>query len=210
MCVPDAATVATLHTRCFPDYFSTHAGEPILRRYYAHFAADPDAIAFVAESEQGEIEGMVTGATDDMAVFRRLFRQQGLVLGWNMMIQTFRSQKVRRRLSKLRHWSRLAFRLIRKDSGVKVQPALNDAPTRLIVIAVTSKRRGAGIADRLTAAFCDEAERRGHPRVGLSVEKTNEAAIRFYRRVGWTLVRQQGESLLFEFVRGENRDDPVP
>lgn len=69
---------------------------------------------------------------------------------------------------------------------------------RLADLSLLPAARGAGIGTRLVGELLEESDRTGKP-VRLMVEKTNEAGIRLYRRLGFEV---EGETeISFKMVR---------
>lgn len=104
---------------------------------------------------------------------------------------------------------REAFRLQNQGQTVMLVAAMDDFPVgqawldlrprpgahgpKVWAVRVIASLQGRGIGGRLMARIEEVARQLGYPRLELGVEKHNEAARKFYERLGW-------------FVNGERRD----
>jgi len=64
----------------------------------------------------------------------------------------------------------------------------NDGQARILMLAVVAGYRSRGIGSLLMDAFVQACGLRGLRRIELEVRKSNEAAIRFYQRCGFSIV----------------------
>jgi ribosomal protein S18 acetylase RimI-like enzyme len=70
-----------------------------------------------------------------------------------------------------------------------------DDHTPELAIAVVPSRRGHGIGDALLSALLERAREAGHTALSLSVDSTNEGAIRLYEKHGFERAGDDGDSV---------------
>jgi len=168
----DAAAMARLHADGMPDAFLPTLGRPFLTRLYRAIAADPDAVAMVAEGVDG-VAGFAAGVTSVGAFYRRFARGHGPAAALAAASRLVRPRVAWRLLETVRYPSQA-------DAG---DGRLPDA--ELLSIAVDPAWRvggtGRALADGVLAGLAD----RGVGELKVVVGADNLAANRFYARVGF-------------------------
>jgi glycosyltransferase involved in cell wall biosynthesis/ribosomal protein S18 acetylase RimI-like enzyme len=168
----DAAAMARLHTEGMPDAFLPTLGQPFLTRLYRAIAADPDAVAIVAERVDGVV-GFAAGVTSVGAFYRRFARRHGPMAALAAAPRLIRPRVAWRLLETVRYPSQV-------DAG---NDRLPDA--ELLSIAVDPAWRvsgtGRALAEGVLAALAD----RGVGELKVVVGVANLVANRFYARVGF-------------------------
>lgn len=81
-----------------------------------------------------------------------------------------------------------------------------DAHTPEIVISVKESCRGRGIGEELMRRLLDSLRERGCARASLSVQKAN-AAVRLYRRLGFTVIHDHGDEYVMLIELGPESAD---
>jgi glycosyltransferase involved in cell wall biosynthesis/ribosomal protein S18 acetylase RimI-like enzyme len=168
----DAAAMARLHSEGMPDAFLPTLGQPFLTRLYQAIAADPDAVAIVAEGAD-EVVGFAAGVTSVGTFYRRFARRHGPAAALAAAPRLVRPRVAWRLLETVRYPSQV-------DAG---NDRLPDA--ELLSIAVDPAWRvggtGRALAEGVLAALAD----RGVGELKVVVGAANLAANRFYARVGF-------------------------
>lgn len=164
----DAPVLARLHREALPEAFLPALGERFLRRLYRALSADRGAVTLVAEDGRGVV-GMVAGAVSVGAFYRRFSVRHGLPAGLAAAPRLLRPGTLRR----LRETSRY-------PQAARVLPE-----AELLSIAVEPGWRSAGVGRALAEALLRDLARRGAREVKVVVGADNEAANRFYERMGF-------------------------
>lgn len=180
----DLRQVAELHRTGFPGYFLSQLGSDFIREYYSEFIDADDACAFVAR-RNGEVVGFVAGCRDRTAYMRRLYRHRFFDVAKIVAVRAVESPELLPAI-----WRRLP--LVRRAVGSRGHRS--SVPARLLSIAVAPEHRGGGVADALVEAFSARMAGSGVDLVGLSVNTTNERAMAFYQKTGWTIELDDGDT----------------
>ena len=165
----DADRAAALHAEGQPGTFLTRMGDPFLRALYRLLATAPTCYGSVAE-ENGRVVGLVVGTTDPKATFSQLLRRSGSRLLFPVA------------LGLLRHPSLIgsAFQTLRYPDHAGAL----DGEAELFFIGVEAQSRGQGIGRALLSALIQASRARGLSSLGLTVDRANATAQRFYERNG--------------------------
>jgi ribosomal protein S18 acetylase RimI-like enzyme len=188
----DAERVAKLHVEAFPGFFLTELGVRFLKRMYASFAGNADAICLVAvaNDRDGSVFGFVAGTVRPESFFSRMLRRQGLAYA----LDAFPALA--------RHPLRVAKRLLRGLLYRGEKPDGIPGAALLSSLAVSPGKRGSGVAGGLVDAFCREVRARGASAVYLTTDRDeNPRANAFYQRLKFILHDQLTRST----GRGMNR-----
>ncbi|MDA2813440.1 GNAT family N-acetyltransferase [Nocardiopsis sp. RSe5-2] len=196
----DVPTVVRLHRANLPSGFFVELGDRFLGRYYRSFLTSPAAVALVAESG-GAAAGFLVGSTDEAAHHRHLMRFSR----WDLARAGLASLLVRPELTArfMRTRARRYLRGMRRSpgpgpagsgrnadggGGTGGGEGTGGAPLRTGVlshIAVDSGVRRSGVGAVLVGGFTGIARVHGVERLRLYTGHDNQAAQRFYRRLGW-------------------------
>jgi ribosomal protein S18 acetylase RimI-like enzyme len=196
----DLDGIVRVHLVSFQDYFLTHLGRGLVKRYYQSYLARPEALTVVADGEEG-ICGFIIGTPDDDRVLGSFYRRHfpyvsGCVLRQLLMLDSVIWKGLAARLS---HVGMALHSLASGEGGpgksVGGVPAT--ARARLLSIAILPEYRGGGCSSRLLRRFELTLKERAVQTLGLSVNSDNARAIRFYLKEGWTIQDQDGEGITF-------------
>lgn len=172
--VSDAEALARLHREAFPDFFLSTLGVPFLRQFYAGFAADQSAVAFVAKDGSGRAIGAVVGTVEPDGYFSRLLRSR--LIGFGLASARAAARR-----------PRAASRLIRAVA-YRGSEAVPSEGALLSSICVSPSARGTGAGRLLLARWERDVADRG---VGVAFLTTdtdaNEEVNAFYRAAAWQL-----------------------
>ena len=179
--VADAAAMARLHALGLPDAFLPRLGERFLARLYRALASDPAAVALVAEDPSGVV-GMATGVVSVRRFYRRFALRHGLAAAVAAAPRLTRPATLRR----LRETA--AYPAATPDATHAPGVPLPDA--ELLSIAVAPGHRGDGVGKALAEGIVHGLGARGAPDLKVVVAAANQAANRFYAKVGFHLSGQ--------------------
>lgn len=171
----DVSAVVKVHITSFPGFFLTFLGPSFLRELYSAIVADSDGISFVAFDGSG-INGFVAGTVQPKGFYRRLLRQRWWRFALAAVVPTLKHPAIVPRL--LRAFS------------MPEQVTHETKRGTLMSIAVLPALQGKHIGRALVSTFLDESIRRGLRQVDLTTDRDgNEAANRFYRKMGFVCER---------------------
>jgi glycosyltransferase involved in cell wall biosynthesis/ribosomal protein S18 acetylase RimI-like enzyme len=170
--VADAAAMARLHADGMPDAFLPTLGQPFLARLYRAIAADPNAVALVAEGVDGVV-GFAAGVTSVRAFYRRFARGHGPAAALVAAPHLVRPRVVRQVLETARYPAQ-------GDAG---NGRLPDA--ELLSIAVDPAWRAGGTGRALADGVLAGLAARGVGELKVVVGAANPGANRFYAKVGF-------------------------
>jgi ribosomal protein S18 acetylase RimI-like enzyme len=145
-----------------------------LRALLAGFATDPASIVWLA-TDGGAALGYVLATSHSLAVQRRVaLRAPDMWLATASLL--------------VRH-PRTLVGVVRRV-GLLVRPTKTtavheEATVRLLDIFVAPTARDRGVGQQLLGACLEWATAAGHPAIGLTVDATNEAALRLYQKGGF-------------------------
>lgn len=171
--VDDVDSCAGLHRRAFPEFFLSALGESFLRVFYRSFVGAADAIAVVAVSADGAVEGVVVGATAPAGFFKRLLLRRWWAFGLASLFFV------------LRHPRQLP-RLLRALSYRGGSPL--DLPGALLSSICVEPTAPAGTGQALLGAFTQRVAEAGGSSAFLVTDAVdNDRVNRFYQKAGWSL-----------------------
>ncbi|WP_241485130.1 GNAT family N-acetyltransferase [Nocardiopsis potens] len=177
----DVPTAVRLHRANLPSGFFVELGDRFLARYYRTFLTSPAAVALVAEVD-GRPAGFLVGSTDE-AVHRRHVMHFSR---WDLARAGVTSLLVRPGLT-VRFMRTRARRYLRgmRRTGAAAARAEQGRSGALSHIAVDAAVRRGGVGAALVTGFTGIARVHGVEWLHLYTGRGNEAAQRFYRRLGW-------------------------
>ena len=167
----DAAAMARLHADGMPDAFLPTLGPRFLARLYRALAADPDAVALVAEGVDGVV-GFAAGVPSVGGFYRRFARGHGPAAALAAAPRLVRPSVARRLLETVRYPA--------AGNGDGPMP---DA--ELLSIAVAPGWRAGGTGRALADGVLDGLAGRGVGDIKVVVGAANQGANRFYAKVGF-------------------------
>jgi ribosomal protein S18 acetylase RimI-like enzyme len=167
----DAAAMARLHADGMPDAFLPTLGPRFLARLYRALAADPDAVALVAEGVDGVV-GFAAGVPSVGGFYRRFARGHGPAAALAAAPRLVRPSVARRLLETVRYPA--------AGNGNGPMP---DA--ELLSIAVAPGWRAGGTGRALADGVLDGLAGRGVGDIKVVVGAANQGANRFYAKVGF-------------------------
>jgi glycosyltransferase involved in cell wall biosynthesis/ribosomal protein S18 acetylase RimI-like enzyme len=167
----DAASMARLHADGMPEAFLPTLGPRFLARLYRALAADPDAVALVAEGVDGVV-GFAAGVPSVAGFYRRFARGHGPAAALAAAPRLVRPSVARRLLETVRYPA--------AGNGNGPMP---DAELLSIAVAPAWRAGGTGraLADGVLAGLAG----RGVDDVKVVVGAANQGANRFYAKVGF-------------------------
>jgi ribosomal protein S18 acetylase RimI-like enzyme len=181
--VEDLGDVATLHVQAFPDSELTRLGHEAVRRSYLWQFEGPHDLDALGVRADGRLVGFLFGGVFRGSTIGFVKRER-----WFLVGRVVRNPSMvinRTSLSRIG----LAARLLVRRSGPPQPENPAAVPPRsfgVLSVAVDPASQGSGVGQLLMA----EAERRaraaGFARMHLTVHPTNEQAVRFYEKGGWS------------------------
>jgi glycosyltransferase involved in cell wall biosynthesis/ribosomal protein S18 acetylase RimI-like enzyme len=167
----DAAAMARLHADGMPEAFLPTLGPRFLARLYRALAADPDAVALVAEGVDGVV-GFAAGVPSVGGFYRRFARGHGPAAALAAAPRLVRPGVARRLLETVRYPA--------AGNGHGPMP---DA--ELLSIAVAPGWRAGGTGRALADGVLEGLAGRGVDDIKVVVGAANQGANRFYAKVGF-------------------------
>lgn len=197
----DVDGIVQVHKAAFPDYYLTHLGDGLLRRYYLVYLMHPDGINVVALNAK-HVCAFISGMVGPSNILKTFYRKH---LGY-VIWATFRKMVTFDPVVLKGVWSRfghvsIALRSIIFRRG-KPLPDVGSNPRaapvgRLVSIAVTPECRGTTVGIEMILFFEEQLRRRGTGEVRLCVNADNLRAIRFYKKAGWFVLEDRGDEMVF-------------
>jgi ribosomal protein S18 acetylase RimI-like enzyme len=176
----DLDAVASIHKLAYPqNHFSSRFSHDMLIGFYMTLMGMNPA-SFVACSEEGDVAGFVIGGTNtNKAVSMFIRANRFKLLRVLMMNPSFI-------LSRVINYFKMFFNNMKHCSAV---------PVRLLSIAVNPELDLQGVGKALLIEFETSLIKNRISQYGLSVEKKNLRAIRFYQRNGFTTEKETENGL---------------
>jgi ribosomal protein S18 acetylase RimI-like enzyme len=171
----DIQAVVRLHSEAFPELFITSLGAGFLSELYRSILDDPDGMALVYQDGE-QPGGFVAGMAQPSGFFGRLLRRR---LGRFVLASIpalIKNPTIAPRL----------LRALKKPTETRGYAGCG----LLFTLAVTPGQKNRGIGKALVQAFLQQAAARRLQKVVLTTDADdNEAANRFYRRLGFAYIR---------------------
>jgi ribosomal protein S18 acetylase RimI-like enzyme len=172
----DVPKLVELHMRAFTGHRAVKFGARYVEATHNWFIGADDSISIVARGEDG-IVGFVEGAAAGYAA-----RMAGSV--WLEGIRAVLKRPWLLADGNVRYAIMARLKWLLRGSQGGPQSTHVEA-FHLVSIAVDPDCRGRGIAGFLMAEFEKRVLRSGYSRMRLSVYRSNESAVRAYRKAGW-------------------------
>jgi ribosomal protein S18 acetylase RimI-like enzyme len=170
--VDHAARVADIHARALAGDFLPSLGVGFLTELYRGILGLGLGFGF-ATLVDNRVAGFVLASEDTSALFRTVLRRRAIPLGLRLAPALLRRPSLVRNIIE-------TFTYPQHESAVPVS-------AELVVIAVDTAQRGAGIGAALCSALDADFRRRGITRYKVTVNQSNDGANRFYKRQGFEL-----------------------
>jgi glycosyltransferase involved in cell wall biosynthesis/ribosomal protein S18 acetylase RimI-like enzyme len=164
----DASAMARIHREALPGAFLPSLGDRFLRRLYRALAADPEAVAVVADDGAGVV-GFATGVPSVRRFYRRFLVRHGIPAAVAVAPRLARPSVVRRL----------------RETAAYPQRSDRLPDAELLSIAVTPGQTSRGTGRALADATISALAERGATEVKVVVGADNEGANRFYSQVGF-------------------------
>ncbi len=165
MTAADATPAARLHAAGMGDSLWARLGTDFLEYLYQQMTEAPGFIGFTYREDHW-VRGIIAGTEDPSRLFRHLARQRGGRLAWKALAGLRRDPSLLRLLLTTgSYFSR---------SGDRIQGGGAES----LFCAVEPNLRGTRVAGHLNKVLFDELLFRGHPRVKITTEASNEGARR--------------------------------
>ena len=148
----------------------------VVTRYYTD---DEPQATWIAEAD-GQVVGYLTGCFDT----RRYWR----IMTWRIIPQTTLKAILRGALASRRTWRLIGAGIATILRGWRRQ--VPPAYAAHLHVNVRHDFRGRSVGRRLLERFCERAKAAGVTGVHLGVREDNEAACRFFERLGFTLLHR--------------------
>jgi ribosomal protein S18 acetylase RimI-like enzyme len=185
--------MAAVHAAAFPKSALSQLGKPVVTRYYQWQLTGPHQVSAVGAWDQHQLLGFYVGGTFRGALegFLRMNRSvlALAVLRRPWLIVT--NSLFRERLllaSKI-----LTKKLRRKRTPTKPKTTIQrDLAFGILAIAVDPAFQGRGVGQGLMTDAEQTARERKFPKMTLTVDVDNHQAIRFYERIGWSQISENG------------------
>lgn len=178
----DLLQVAEIHRQAFPESFLTVLGSGVVRRYYEWQLVGPHETTALGVFARDTLQGFCFGGMFHGAMNGFLRTNRYYLIGkilthpWVIMNSEFR-----RRM--LMAWRLKIFQRVNLYPAVNLSP--NEQYCGILSIGVDPKLQHQGIGKLLMEAEEEEARKRGHREMHLTVAITNLTAISFYEKLGW-------------------------
>lgn len=190
----DLSQIADTHICCFPDYYISSLGKQLVEKYYLEFLKEND-LFIIAEDNERVIGFCMGYLIDNTHARERFMKNNFFALSGKLLVQCLSFNK--RAISKC--LSFLTSKL-KKDESNSIEKHGGD----LLSICVLEKYRGQGISIELVNRFENRLIENGQKEYWLSVYKTNQAAIKFYKKQGMKIESEDEEEYKFHKVIGGN------
>ena len=189
----DLRAVAVVHTAAFPESVLTQLGKQMVARYYEWQLTGPHQVSAVGAWDQSQMLGFYVGGTfrgalegflrsNRSALTLAVLRRPWLVVTNPLFRERFLLAS--RILTK---------KLRRKRAHAKPKAAApRESAFGILAIAVDPAFQGQGVGQALMAEAEQIARTREFPKMTLTVDVHNQQAIRFYERIGWEQVSENG------------------
>ena len=173
MDINDVNAVVKVHLSSFQGFFLTFLGRQFLSELYAGIVADYTGIAFVYR-EESCVLGFVAGTSQPAGFYSHLLHRRWWRFALASLIPILKNPLIIPRL--LRAFSRNHAEDVHENCAT------------LMSIAIAPEAQGRGMGQALVQVFLQESARRDVKQVNLTTDALdNEAANRFYQKLGFTL-----------------------
>lgn len=181
----DLKHIASIHTKCFPDSFSTQLGEKLLIRFYVEYMKlNPDL--FLVATVKGKVVGFCMGYLMEKAPSMKEYVKHNffdISLRCIRLLLTGNKQIYGKIASQFKR--KEGYQIV--DIGIHSR-AMHDMGD-LLSICVLPTYRGSGLAGELLEQYVSIMGKKGRSVCLLSVDPENKRAVHFYENHGFTLYR---------------------
>lgn len=183
--IEDLPSIATVHSKCFQDSFSTALGLGLLEKFYFEYISKIPELFLVCENDDHSIIGFCMGYYMEENHYMRSF------------ISNNRARVVMKLICRLavldkRAWKKVLKR--RKVNWVITNPKFDDIPRNqrgdLLSICVLKEYRGNDYANQMISEFQRVLKQHNRKICMLSVSTSNLRGIRFYEKKGFEKYRE--------------------
>jgi len=168
--------IARLHAEALAGDFLPSLGPAFLTTLYRGILELNLGFGFVAPGTAEDIAGFVIATDDSRSLFRKLITRRFFRLTWQVGVA-------------LLHHPRLVVRSV-ETFLYPSKEGTHTPAAELLVIAVNAGDRNKGIGVALVECLDESMHQRKIARYKVTVLAANEAAQRFYRRLGFVLATQ--------------------
>ncbi|MGH2572276.1 MAG: GNAT family N-acetyltransferase [Actinomycetota bacterium] len=169
----DARDLARLHREALPTGFLPSLGDRFVALLYRALAQDPEAVALVAEDRQGVV-GFAAAVPSVRTFYKRFYIRHGVAAAMAAAPRLLRLSILRR---------------ARETAGYP--NGMHGLPeAELLSIAVSEHARAGGVGSALAEEVLNQLARQGVSEVRVVVGANNDAANRFYAKVGFRPARR--------------------
>jgi ribosomal protein S18 acetylase RimI-like enzyme len=173
----DMREIVDVHMASFRNFFLTFLGRRFLELLYKEIAAEPFSVVLVAVTPQNTVAGFAAGVADQASLYKRLAMKHWFEFGLASCPTAFRHPGIIPRLLR-------AFRYA-GDAAEAACPAL------LMSLAVAPCAMSKGVGRLLVRNFISAMALYDVDAVCLKTDReNNDGANHFYRRMGFSLVRE--------------------
>jgi ribosomal protein S18 acetylase RimI-like enzyme len=181
--IPDLCQVSEIHRGAFPDSLLTALGTEVVRRYYEWQLIGPHETTALGVFEKDILQGFCFGGVFHGAMNGFLRKNRYFLIGKILTHPAvFLYPEFRQRI--LTGWKSKIFQKVNL-----ALPNVSSAKARrhfgILSIGVDPELQRRGIGKLLMEAAEEEARKKGHQEMRLTVAINNLAAINFYEKLGW-------------------------
>ena len=208
----DVGEVALLHCRVLDMEFLSRFGPNFMSAYYLAWIAAPDEIALVATDGDGDLLGVLLGATDPANHVRGMVRQSGIRIALRLLMSALARPRLAKDLivTRGRRYARGVSRLLIARVFPRKASASQGGGNKvgeITHVLVRPEDQGRGIGRALLDVAVRQARSAGVDELVL-VTPPDLPARDFYERLGWqlegTMTSRSDESFLrFRLPIGE-------
>lgn len=190
--INDLGKIADTHISCFPDYFISSLGKKLVEKYYLEFIKENDL--FIVAEDNGRVIGFCMGyIIDETRARDKFIHNNTLALTAKMIKQCLALN--RKTISK-------CYGFLTSKIKKRQKSSIEKHGGDLLSICVLEEYRGRGISSELVDRFELKLLEKDQKEYWLGVYKTNEAAIRFYKKMGMRIESEDTEEYKFhKFIR---------
>lgn len=178
----DLKQVADVHIQCFKGTFIASFGHNLVTKYYEEFFNE--APLFVVAEDENKIVGFCMGYKSGSKARSKFIRKNRLRLFFKMLILCLSLNRLA--ISK-------CFNMVKPKRKISAGCLKVIAEADLLSICVLDNYKGRGLAKKLVADFEQLLVDNDLHDYTLSVYKTNDRAIGFYKKQGLTIVSEIGD-----------------
>lgn len=182
----DLNDISEVHTRCFPNSFSTQLGRVLIEKFYIEYMKkNPDL--FIVGVENKKIVGFCMGYICEYNDFFRLFVKHNLVrVGFRVLLLLFTGNKLMYvKIKKIFSKKEVLTVVDEKSDRVPL-----DERGDLLSLCVIDEYRGTGLAQKMIEKYEEILKKKECKICILSVASNNSRAIKFYEKNGYRIYRK--------------------